>query len=110
MRATRSITALLGTTLALATVVGPGPLSGQDGAPSPETVAEEFRRGFQSMAWAGLVQRIHPEGLAYIRISVDILVQVDTTGYVLDRLLGGTAPTEYEGLPDGEVVRRGRSA
>jgi len=69
-------------------------------------VAEEFNRGFQSMAWAGLVQRIHPEGLANLRIAVDILVRSDTTGYVLGTLLGGTPAADYEGLPDDEAVRR----
>lgn len=74
--------------------------------PPPEVVADEFNRGFQTMAWAGLVQRIHPDALAYIRQALDILMDVDTTGFVLDRLLGGTDPDEYPELPDEEAVRR----
>lgn len=74
--------------------------------PPPEQVAEEFNRGFQSMAWAGLVQRIHPEALAYLRLATDVLVQADTSGYVLENLLGGTPAGEYPDLPDDEVVRR----
>lgn len=72
----------------------------------PLEVAREFNDGFQTMAWAGVVQRIHPEALAYIREGVEILLRVDTTGFVLDRLLGGTAPDEWAGLDDAEAVRR----
>ena len=58
------------------------------------------------MAWAGLVQRIHPTGLSDLRLAADILVRADSSGYVLDRLLGGLAPESYESLPDDEVVQR----
>ncbi len=75
-------------------------------APPPDTVAAEFNRGFQSMAWAGLVQRIHPDGLADLRLAADILVRADTTGYVRTVLLGGVAAEAYGALPDDEVVRR----
>lgn len=95
-----------GAALALAFAL---PLRAQEPAgapPPPQQVAEEFNRGFQSMAWAGLVQRIHPEGLANLRIAVDILVRSDTTGYVLGTLLGGTPAADYDGLPDDEAVRR----
>ena len=74
--------------------------------PPPDTVAAEFNRGFQSMAWAGLVQRIHPDGLADLRLAADILVRADTTGYVRTALLGGVTSEAYAGLPDDEVVRR----
>ena len=83
-----------------------GPLGAQDAPKPPEVVADEFQRGFQSMAWAGLVQRIHPEGLEFIRLAVDILVDVDDTGYVLETLLGGTPAEAYATLPDDEIVRR----
>lgn len=94
--------------VAAATLAATPPVHAQQnaGAARPEQVAEEFNRGFQSMAWAGLVQRIHPEGLANLRIAVDILVRSDTTGYVLGTLLGGTPAADYEGLPDDEAVRR----
>ena len=78
---------------------------GGDTSP-PEVVADEFNRGFQTMAWAGLVQRIHPDALGHVRLAVDILMDIDTTGYVLDRLLGGTTPDEYPQLSDEEAVRR----
>lgn len=81
------------------------PLTAQDIRP-PEAVARDFNRGFQSMAWSQLVQRIHPEGLAYLRVSVDILVRSDTTGYVLDTLLGGVPPAGYPELSDDQVVER----
>jgi hypothetical protein len=74
--------------------------------PSAETVAEEFNRGFQSMAWEGLVQRIHPAGLADLRLAADILVQADSSGYVLARLLGDVPAAGYPGLEDDEVVLR----
>jgi len=74
--------------------------------PPPDTVAAEFNRGFQSMAWPGLVQRIHPDGLADLRLAADILVRADTTGYVRSTLLGGVTADEYDDLPDDEVVRR----
>lgn len=82
------------------------PLRAQVAAPSPEEVAEDFNRGFQSMAWAGLVQRIHPEALRELRIAADILVNSDTTGYVLGTLLGGVDPVAYTDLPDAEAVER----
>ncbi|HSG46298.1 MAG TPA: hypothetical protein VLA43_00660 [Longimicrobiales bacterium] len=87
----------------------PGALAAQGGsepADPPEVVAEEFNRGFQSMAWAGLVQRLHPEALAHLRYAADILVQVDTTGYVLGTFLEGAHRDDYPRIPDDEVVRR----
>lgn len=87
----------------------PGPVAGQRAVQDPdppELVAEAFNRGFQSMAWAGLVQRLHPEALAHLRYAADILVQVDTTGYVLETFLEGADGAAYPGIPDGEVVRR----
>lgn len=87
----------------------PRPAATQDRAQAPdppEVVAEAFNRGFQSMAWAGLVQRLHPEALAHLRYAADILVQVDTTGYVLSTFLGDVDRAAYAELPDGEVVRR----
>mgnify|MGYP001038249514 CR=1 FL=1 len=79
--------------------------SGSEGEPrSPVTVADEFNRGFQSMAWAGLVQRIHPRGLADLRLASDILVAADSSGYVLESLLGDLERATYAALPDDEVV------
>lgn len=79
--------------------------SGPEGQPrSPETVADDFNRGFQSMAWAGLVQRIHPRGLADLRLASDILVASDSSGYVLESLLGDLDREGYGALPDDEVV------
>lgn len=94
--------------VAAAVLAARGPLLAQaEPAPSPpDVVADEFNRGFQSMAWAGLVQRLHPEGLANLRLAADILVRVDTTGYVLGALLGDVDPGSYASLPDDEVVRR----
>ena len=79
---------------------------GEGEPPSPVVVADEFNRGFQSMAWPGLVQRIHPRGLADLRLAADILVAADSSGYVLETLLGGADAGSYADLPDDEVVRR----
>lgn len=78
--------------------------STEDAPGSPLTVADEFNRGFQSMAWAGLVQRIHPRGLADLRLASDILVRADSSGYVLESLLGDLDPAAYAALPDDEAV------
>lgn len=79
--------------------------SSTEAAPrSPVAVADEFNRGFQSMAWAGLVQRIHPRGLADLRLASDILVRADSSGYVLESLLGDLDPAAYAALPDDEAV------
>jgi hypothetical protein len=101
------------TVTALALIVGfslaPTPAPAQSNAHdpgTPEAVADEFNRGFQSMAWAGLVQRIHPHGLADLRLAADILVRADTSGYVLERLLGDVAPGRYPELTDDDVVGR----
>ena len=106
----RTLSATLGPVIpALFLILGvpASPAVAQGDAPrTPETVADEFQRGFQSMAWAGLVQRIHPQGLAYLRVAADILVQVDSTDYALGTLLGGVEPDAYPALPDGEVVLR----
>jgi hypothetical protein len=80
--------------------------SQQQEGPSAVTVADEFNRGFQSMAWAGLVQRIHPRGLADLRLASDILVAADSSGYVLESLLGGLDRGSYAALPDDEAVLR----
>ena len=59
------------------------------------------------MAWAGLVQRVHPEALADLRLAVRIVLDADSTGWALDELLGGlTVRAEYEELDDAEVFRR----
>ena len=75
-------------------------------ASPPADVARDFNRGFQSMAWSQLVLRVHPQGLAYLRVAVDILVRSDTSGYVLDTLLGGVPAASYEGLSVAEAVER----
>lgn len=73
----------------------------------PEQVADEFQRGFQSMAWAGLAQRVHPGALAYIRLAVRIVLDTDSTGWALEHLLGGIPDrAAYERLDDEEVFRR----
>jgi hypothetical protein len=97
----------LATAVVIFFLAAPDSVAAQGGEASPpEVVADEFNRGFQTMAWAGLVQRIHPDALGHVRLAVDILMDIDTTGYVLDRLLGGTTPDEYPQLSDEEAVRR----
>lgn len=73
---------------------------------SPETVVRDFNRAFQSAAWDGLAQRIHPEGLDYLRLSVDILVEYDRTGYFLDAMIGEATSEALAALDDDEVVVR----
>ena len=95
--------------VAASTPLPPGALAAQSDTlhvPSPATVADEFNRGFQSMAWPALVQRIHPRGLADLRLAADILVAADSSGYVLEALLGDVEPERYPALADDEVVRR----
>jgi hypothetical protein len=93
--------------VALVAWAAPAPLAGQAASQPPKVVADEFQRGFQSMAWAGLARRIHPEGLAYLRLAVRIVLDADSTGWALDRLLGGlTDRADYEQLDDAEVFRR----
>lgn len=97
--------------LAVASVLSLGPMPARAQAPeyepgTPEAVADEFNRGFQTMSWAGLVQRIHPDALADLRLATDILVRTDSSGYVLERLLGDVGPARYGELDDDEVVRR----
>lgn len=71
----------------------------------PAEVADEYQRAFQSRVWDGLVQRLHPEALAYVRLAVDVTVQADTTGWALKNL-GGGAPdrTAYAARSDSRVV------
>lgn len=70
-------------------------------------VADEFHRSFQSMVWAGMVERLHPEALAYLRLAVVITVDADTTGWALERLLDGVPDrAAFDRLSDAEVVVR----
>jgi hypothetical protein len=76
-------------------------------ASTPAGVADEYHRAIQSMAWAALTERLHPDALAYMRLSVRITLDVDTTGWALERLLGGVPDrAAYEALNDSEVFRR----
>jgi hypothetical protein len=102
----RAVAALALTTV-LSLVPTPAPAQSSEYDPgSPEAVADEFNRGFQTMAWAGLVHRIHPDALADLRLAADILVRTDSSGYVLERLLGDAGSDRYRELVDDEVVRR----
>lgn len=73
---------------------------------SPETVADEFLRGFESMAWAATAQRIHPDALDVFRETVTMLVQTDAAGDIPERLLEGLGADEYGGLGRREVFAR----
>lgn len=84
----------------------PSPSGPATQASTPEVVADEFHRAFQSMAWRALVQRIHPDGLAYLRLAVDILVEIDPGSWVVGTLLSDVGPADYGDLPDHEVVVR----
>lgn len=66
-------------------------------------MAAEYFRGFQSMAWDGLAQRIHPEALAYLRLAIDIAVEADTTGWALANLGNATLREEYDQRSDSRV-------
>jgi hypothetical protein len=73
----------------------------------PAEIAEEFHRGFQSMAWDGVARRMHPDALAEVRAAVDIVVEADSTGWALRHLAGGvTDRAAYRALADIEVFRR----
>jgi hypothetical protein len=79
------------------------PIVGQVDTSPPDTVAAEYFRGFQSMAWDGLAQRLHPEALAYLRLAIDIQIDADTSGWSLANL--GNSPTrdEYDQRSDARV-------
>ncbi len=101
-------TALIGTSLVFGSgtlVAGVAPLAGQPPA-TPEEVTRDYNRAFQSAVWDGLVQRIHPEGLAYLRLAVDILIEADRTDYYLTDLALADDVAAYEALSDAEVVVR----
>lgn len=70
-------------------------------------VADEFHRSFQSMAWQGLAERLHPDALAYLRLSVEITVDADSSGWALQELLGGVPDrAAFDALSDSEVLVR----
>lgn len=99
----------LGLALALATPA-PALLAQSPAAPAqrvddspPDTVAAEFLRGFQSMAWEGLTQRLHPEALDYLRLAIVIQVDVDSTGWALSNLGGSDSRAAFDALSDAEV-------
>lgn len=66
------------------------PRAPADPSPAAE-VAEEFQWGFQSMAWEGLAQRIHPDALAYVRFAAEVVIAADTTGWALANLGAGAS-------------------
>lgn len=78
-------------------------LSGQVDPPPPDTVAAEYFRGFQSMAWEGLAQRLHPDALAYLRLAIDITIDADTTGWSLANLGNAERREEYDERTDATV-------
>ena len=88
--------------LAALTIQG-SPLEAQLDASPPDTVAAEYFRGFQSMAWDGLAQRIHPEALAYLRLAIDITIDADTTGWSLANLGDATSRDDYDARSDARV-------
>ena len=100
---------LLGAVLFLSAGVLAAPIPAQPapGPGSPAEIADEFQRGFQSMAWAGLAQRFHPEALAYVRLAADIVIRADDTGWALENLGGGAADrAAWEALTDEQVFVR----
>lgn len=94
----------LGLVLA-ASSLAPASLAAQTPPRSAEVVADEFNRGFQTRQWTGLVQRIHSDGLAYLRLAVDILIEYDSSGQFLELMIGESAAT-YQAMPDDQVVVR----
>lgn len=100
----RSLTSLH-TVLAalLAALVVPSASLGQVDSSPPDTVAAEYFRGFQSMAWDGLAQRLHPEALAYVRLALDIQIDADTTGWSLENLGAATTRAEFDARSDARV-------
>lgn len=79
------------------------PAVAQSDPSPPDTVAAEYFRGFQSMAWDGLAQRIHDEALAYLRLAIDITIDADTTGWSLANLGNATQRDEYDQRSDARV-------
>lgn len=79
-----------------------------DGAPTAAMrVADEFHRSFQSMVWEGLAERLHPDALAYLRLSVEITVDADSSGWALRELLGDVPDrSAFDALSDAEVLVR----
>lgn len=69
----------------------------------PDTVAAEFLRGFQSMAWEGLTQRLHPEALDYLRLAIVIQVDADSSGWALSNLGGSESRAVFDARSDAEV-------
>lgn len=68
-----------------------------------DTVAAEFLRGFQSMAWAGLAQRLHPEALDYLRLAIRIQIDADTTTWALTSLGGADSRAAFDARSSTEV-------
>ncbi|MEK9502630.1 hypothetical protein [Gaopeijia maritima] len=68
-----------------------------------DTVAAEFLRGFQSMAWEGLTQRLHPEALDYLRLAIVIQIDADSSGWALSNLGGSDSRAAFDALSDAEV-------
>lgn len=98
LAAALAIAAALGPVLA-----NPEAVEAQTASTPPDTVAAEYLRAFQSMAWAGLAQRLHPDALAYLRLAVQIRVDADTTGWALARLVGAESRAAYDARGDGDV-------
>ncbi len=84
----------------------PCSVAAQSDPSPPDTVAVEFLRGFQSMAWEGLAQRLHPDALAYLRLAVDIVVEYDDTGWALANLGGADSRSSYDASSDAAVFVR----
>lgn len=54
----------------------------------PERVARDYLRSIEGAAWRAAAQRLHPEALAGIRRTIEILVDADRSGNLLERLSG----------------------
>lgn len=94
--------ALVGVAVAVAALPGPDARA-QEATKPAEAVADEYLRGIEAMAWRATAQRIHPDALAELRELLEILVEGDRSGVLLDALSGRRSADELFELDVGSL-------
>lgn len=70
---------------------------------APDSLAAEFQTAIRVAAYSAAARRMHPEALERIRQRIDILVEADTTGKVIEAIFGSISEAEYHEFSSADV-------
>ena len=70
---------------------------------APDSLAAEFQTAIRVAAWNAAARRMHPEALERIHQRIDILIEADTTGKVIEAIFGSVSEAEYREFSSADV-------